>query len=106
MRGRKLAWVGLLAVLVLDVWLRCHAVGPTLRDRFGLSLYPVTGRESEPLDCDEAIYGYIGDRLAHGAVMYRDLTENKPPGGYWVYALAAAIGGRDELTVRLMPVPL
>jgi hypothetical protein len=99
------SWLGLLAVLVLDVWLRCHAVGPALRDRLGVDLYPVTSAEPEPLDCDEAIYGYIGKRIAHGAVMYRDLTENKPPGGYWIYAAAVALGGADELTVRLMPVP-
>ena len=34
---------------------------------------------SEPLDCDEAAYAYIGHRILRGDVMYRDLTENKPP---------------------------
>ena len=48
---------------------------------------------SEPLDCDEAAYAYIGHRLLKGDVMYRDLTENKPPLGYWLYALAVALGG-------------
>jgi 4-amino-4-deoxy-L-arabinose transferase-like glycosyltransferase len=90
---------------VLDVWLRCHAVGPALRERFGVDLYPATSAEPEPLDCDEAIYGYIGKRLARGAVMYRDLTENKPPGGYWLYAGAVALGGANELSIRLMPLP-
>ena len=58
----------------------------------GLSLYSVTGAASEPLDCDEAIYAYIGKRIAGGSVLYRDLTENKPPGGYWTYALTVALG--------------
>ena len=37
--------------------------------------------------------------------MYRDLTENKPPLGYWLYALAVAIGGYNELSIRLLPIP-
>jgi 4-amino-4-deoxy-L-arabinose transferase-like glycosyltransferase len=106
MRGRAWAIVGLVGVLAFDVWWRCHTVGPTLRDRLGVDLYLVTGREAEPLDCDEAIYAYIGKRIARGAVMYRDLTENKPPLGYWLFALAVAVGGAEELTVRLMPVPI
>ncbi len=37
--------------------------------------------------------------------MYRDVSENKPPLGYWLYTLAVAIGGANELTIRLMPIP-
>ena len=37
--------------------------------------------------------------------MYRDLTENKPPLGYWLYALAVALGGYNELAIRLLPIP-
>ncbi|WP_406696695.1 glycosyltransferase family 39 protein [Singulisphaera sp. Ch08] len=96
----------LAAVLLFNVWLRGHTFGPTLRDQFGLDLWPVSGAEAEPLDCDEAAYAYIGRRIDQGAVMYRDLSENKPPGGYWLYALALAIGGSHELTVRVMPIPI
>src|SRR4051794_11694981 len=97
---------GLVAVLVLDVWLRGHTLGPAIPRWTGLDLYPVVGREAEPLDCDEAIYAYIGKRLVAGDVMYRDLTENKPPGGYWLFGLAVAIGGANETCIRLMPVPM
>ena len=38
--------------------------------------------------------------------MYRDLTENKPPLGYWLFDAAVSIGRANELTVRLMPIPL
>jgi 4-amino-4-deoxy-L-arabinose transferase-like glycosyltransferase len=100
------AWVALTLVLVFDVWYRGHTIGPTVLKRCGVRLWPVVQGRSEPLDCDEAVYAYIGRRLASGAVMYRDLTENKPPAGYWLYALAVAIGGANELTIRLMPVPL
>jgi 4-amino-4-deoxy-L-arabinose transferase-like glycosyltransferase len=103
---RWLSWAGLAAVLVLDVWLRCHTIAPTVRDRFGVAPWPVVGSQSEPLDCDEAIYAYIGKRIVAGDVMYRDLTENKPPGGYWLFALAVAIGGPNETAIRLMPVPM
>ena len=103
---RRWSIVGLLAVLIFDVWLRCHTVGPSLKAKLGVDLYPITDSASEPLDCDEAIYAYIGNRIAHGSVMYRDMTENKPPGGYWVYALAVTLFGPNELTVRLMPIPL
>ena len=47
--------------------------------------------ESEPLDCDEAAYAYIGRRLVAGDVLYRDLTENKPPLGYGIYAAGVAV---------------
>ena len=64
MRARSWAWIGLALVLTFDVWWRCHTVGPTLRDKLGVNLYFVSGREAEPLDCDEAIYAYIGKRLS------------------------------------------
>lgn len=92
-------------ILILDVWLRGHTFGPTLRDRWGIDLWPVSGRESEPLDCDEAVYAYAGRRIVHGDVMYRDLTEPKPPGGYWLGAFTVALGGDNELAFRLMPIP-
>lgn len=87
------------------VWWRGHTFGPTIAERTGLVLWPVVRGETEPLDCDEAAYGYIGRRLAAGAVMYRDLSENKPPLGYWIFALAVALGGASEFTIRLLPLP-
>ena len=59
----------------------------------------------EPLDCDEAAYAYIGHRIVRGDVLYRDVTENKTPLGYWLYTLAVALGGYHELTIRIMPIP-
>ncbi len=101
------AWakLGLLLILALDLWWRGHTIGPTVRERLGVAPWPVVVGEAEPLDCDEAAYAYIGRGLARGSVMYRDLSENKPPLGYWLYTLAVAVGGADELTIRLMPIP-
>lgn len=100
--SRRAALAGLLLILVFDVWLRAHTFGPSL----GMSLWPESGTATEPLDCDEAAYAYIGRRIVAGDVMYRDLTENKPPGGYWLYALTVAVGGPNELAIRLMAIPL
>ena len=103
--SRTISIVGLVLILIFNVWWRCHTIGPAVRDRLGVSLYPVVEGKVEPLDCDEAVYGYIGVRMNQGARLYEDLTENKPPGGYWLYQLATRIGGGDELTIRLMPIP-
>ena len=104
-RGRWIAWTGLAFALVFDLWLRGHTFGPSIRETIGFAPYFATSARSEPLDCDEAIYAYMGKRIIGGAVLYRDLTENKPPLGYWIYGGAVAIGGMNELTIRLMPIP-
>lgn len=104
-RAPTWARVVLLLILAVDVWWRCHTIAPTVRDSLGFAPWPVVGAEAEPLDCDEAAYAYIGRRLAGGSVMYRDVSENKPPLGYWIYTAAVAIGGADETTIRLMPIP-
>ena len=95
----------LILLLVFDVWYRGHTFGPHVRDALGINLWPMAVGASEPLDCDEAAYAYIGHRILRGDVMYRDLTENKPPLGYWLYTLAVAIGGYHELAIRVMPIP-
>ena len=97
--------LALFVLLVFNLWYRGHTFGPDVRDALGIPPWPATVGASEPLDCDEAAYAYIGHRILVGDVMYRDLTENKPPLGYWLYALAVAIGGYHELTIRLMPIP-
>ncbi len=100
-------WGILVVILLFDLWLRGHTFGPSLHARWGFNLWPENGptATTEPLDCDEAAYAYIGRRILHGDVLYRDLTENKPPGGYWIYALTVALGGANELAIRVMPLP-
>ena len=97
--------LGLILLLIFDVWYRGHTFGPPLRETLGIALWPAAVGASEPLDCDEAAYAYIGHRILRGDVMYRDLTENKPPLGYWIYTLAVAVGGYNELAIRLLPLP-
>lgn len=42
---------------------------------------------------DDQMFGYFGWRIAHGATVYRDVWDNKPPGIYWINALGYRIGG-------------
>jgi 4-amino-4-deoxy-L-arabinose transferase-like glycosyltransferase len=95
----------LFVLLVFDVWYRAHTFSPSLGSSVATYLWPAVTGEAEPLDCDEAAYAYMGHRILRGDVLYRDLTENKPPLGYWLYALAVASGGYNELTIRVMPIP-
>ena len=96
------SWGVLALLLVATVWYRAHTFGASVT---ALRLWPTVAAATEPLDCDEAAYAYIGRRLVAGDVMYRDLTENKPPLGYWIYAAAVRLGGATELTVRLLAIP-
>lgn len=98
------ATLGLALSLVFAVAWRWHTIGPVPGLGF-LEGTIVRSGEAEPLDCDEAIYAYMGRRVLAGDVLYRDLTENKPPLGYWLYAGAVALGGATESTVRLMAIP-
>ena len=95
----------LIAILIFDVWFRAHTFGPAVVEATGLKLWPVATGPTEPLDCDESAYAYIGHRLLAGDVLYRDLTENKPPLGYWIYATPIALAGYNELAIRLLPIP-
>jgi len=42
---------------------------------------------------DEGTYATVGHLLRGGALLYRDIWENKPPGVYLLYAAADALGG-------------
>jgi 4-amino-4-deoxy-L-arabinose transferase-like glycosyltransferase len=42
---------------------------------------------------DDQMFGYFGWRIAHGATLYNDVWDNKPPGIYWTNALGFLIGG-------------
>lgn len=42
---------------------------------------------------DDQLFGYFGWRVAHGATLYVDIWDNKPPGIYWTNALGFLISG-------------
>ncbi len=41
---------------------------------------------------DDQMFGYYGWRILHGATVYVDVWDNKPPGIYWINALGFLIG--------------
>jgi 4-amino-4-deoxy-L-arabinose transferase-like glycosyltransferase len=41
-----------------------------------------------PLDRDEGVFGYAGQRILEGERLYRDVVDHKPPGVFYLYALA------------------
>jgi len=45
---------------------------------------------------DDQMFGYYGWRILHGATVYRDVWDNKPPGIYWINALGFLIGGGNS----------
>jgi hypothetical protein len=41
-----------------------------------------------PLDRDEGVFGYAGQRILEGGKPYVDVLDHKPPGAFYIYALA------------------
>ncbi len=48
---------------------------------------------------DDQMFGYFGWRIAHGATIYVDIWDNKPPGIYWINALGFLVGNDSYLGV-------
>jgi 4-amino-4-deoxy-L-arabinose transferase-like glycosyltransferase len=57
-----------------------------------------------PFIWDQAVFANIAEAMARGGVVYRDGWEHKPPGVYYVYALAFSLLGRDYWPVRLLEI--
>ncbi len=49
----------------------------------------------QPMGPDQGLYAYVGDRILHGGLAYRDAFDQKPPGIHYVYAGLRAISTRD-----------
>jgi hypothetical protein len=55
-----------------------------------------------PFERDEGEYAYIGWRLEHHELPYRDWIDQKPPAIFWVYRLAFALPINPVCAVHLM----
>jgi hypothetical protein len=51
---------------------------------------------------DDQMFGYYGWRIAHGATVYRDIWDNKPPGVYWINAVGMLVGADSYFGVIAM----
>jgi hypothetical protein len=49
----------------------------------------------QPMGPDEALYAYVGERILHGELAYRDAWDQKPPGIHYIYAGLRALSKRD-----------
>jgi len=49
----------------------------------------------QPMGPDQGLYAYVGDRILHGELAYRDAWDQKPPGIHYVYAGLRALSHRD-----------
>lgn len=51
---------------------------------------------------DQGIYALVGDGILHGELPYRQLWDFKPPGIFFVYALAELLFGKNMMAPRLL----
>lgn len=51
----------------------------------------------QPMGADQGLYAYVGDRIRHGELAYRDAWDQKPPGIHYVYAALRAISASDTV---------
>ena len=49
---------------------------------------------------DQALFAYVGNRIAHGAGLYVDVWDVKPPGIFWMYALITRVPGPQFQVLR------
>ena len=50
----------------------------------------------QPMGPDQGLYAYVGERILHGDLAYRDAWDQKPPGIHYVYAALRAASSRDS----------
>jgi hypothetical protein len=51
----------------------------------------------QPMGPDQGLYAYIGERILHGELAYRDAWDQKPPGVHYVYAGLRLLSKRDVI---------
>src|SRR5215472_17532925 len=51
----------------------------------------------QPMGPDQALYAYVGERILHGELAYRDAWDQKPPGIHYIYAGLRALSKRDAI---------
>jgi hypothetical protein len=49
----------------------------------------------QPMGSDQGLYAYVGERIRHGELAYRDAWDQKPPGIHYVYAALRTVTSRD-----------
>jgi hypothetical protein len=65
-------------------------------------IVPILYINSIGLSDDEAAYLVIGDRISNGSVLYRDVSDVKFPGTYYLAALINSIFGKSLIAARIL----
>ena len=50
---------------------------------------------AQPMGPDQGLYAYVGERILHGDLAYRDAWDQKPPGIHYVYAALRLVSSGD-----------
>ena len=50
---------------------------------------------AQPMGPDQGLYAYVGERILHGELAYRDAWDQKPPGIHYLYAALRVVSSRD-----------
>jgi hypothetical protein len=67
----------------------------------GLAVYLAFGSLTWPLGFDQAVFSWVGDVILNGGVPYSDAWEIKGPLTHYCYALAIAVIGHHEISLRV-----
>src|SRR3954467_13755388 len=49
----------------------------------------------QPMGPDQGLYAYVGERILHGELAYRDAWDQKPPAIHYIYAALRAVYPHD-----------
>ena len=71
---------------------------------FAIVLFLAAGSLFLPLGPDQAIFTWVGTVILDGGIPYRDAWEIKGPITHYVYALATALFGREEVAIRILDI--
>src|SRR4029079_4767352 len=52
---------------------------------------------AQPMGADQGLYAYVGERILHGELAYRDAWDQKAPGIHYVYAALRTISRSDAM---------
>jgi 4-amino-4-deoxy-L-arabinose transferase-like glycosyltransferase len=68
----------------------------------GLALFALLQVLQYKYGRDQGIYAVVADSMVRGGMPYRDMWDFKPPGVFFVYALARAVFGAGQWGIRLV----
>lgn len=87
---------------LLNIFSKKQWVGVFLAGLF--AVFPRFIFLSVPFERDEGVYAYIADLILKGRIPYADVFDHKPPGVYYIYAVAINFFGHNVIAPRIMAI--